>query len=261
MRPIINRCKLCGETKQLTYEHIPPRSAFNNCRSRFIPGDEIVVHIASDDVPWDISKRKGIIQQRGYGLHSLCQGCNSYTGRKYVPAYSDFCKQAFEQVGEQGSKKGSITISFKDIYSLRIMKEIVCMFLSINHAKFGDRFPELREFVKNYHLRSEIQSASVFAYVNLGILHRVIGNAGIVNISEGWGRHVSELGTIPFGYVMEMNHAKERMLVPMVDFADLYEIDKKESIDVKFPIKESNSLLPLDYRTKEEILAQKEKLR
>ena len=255
MTPIIRTCKLCGKNTVLTFEHVPPRSAFNRWPSRFYAGKELMLHVASPELPWELSKRKWVQQQRGYGAYTLCADCNSYTGRKYAPAYTDFCVQALQQIGEQGSTRGNITISFRNIYPLKVMKEILCMFLSINHAKFGDRYPDIREFVKNYALRREIRCASVFSYANIGRLHRIVGNAGIMNVSDGWGRLVSELGAIPFGFVMEMTPAKERELTPLADFSDLYDIDEKASVDVKFPIKQSNSFIPLDYRTREEILA------
>ena len=35
-------CCICGEYKELTFEHIPPNKAFNYCRAKSIEGAELL---------------------------------------------------------------------------------------------------------------------------------------------------------------------------------------------------------------------------
>lgn len=53
----IGVCRLCGRNKELTFEHVPPASAFNNEKVKMIPGDEVIKQISNSNIePWDLSK-------------------------------------------------------------------------------------------------------------------------------------------------------------------------------------------------------------
>ena len=66
-------CHICGQEKELTFEHIPPKKANNNSRAKAIVGDELVQHIAGNDKPWDFSNCKYKDLQKGMGLYkSIC---------------------------------------------------------------------------------------------------------------------------------------------------------------------------------------------
>lgn len=66
-------CRLCGELKEMTFEHIPPRSAFNDNQKLFT---SIQDHL-------DGHRYKKY--PRGIGKYSLCQECNNLTlNLKYV---------------------------------------------------------------------------------------------------------------------------------------------------------------------------------
>ena len=49
-------CRLCGEFKDLTPEHIPPKNAFNKSTITLLPIEEVCKTLASTDdrMPWDI---------------------------------------------------------------------------------------------------------------------------------------------------------------------------------------------------------------
>lgn len=77
-------CRLCGKEGELTFEHIPPRSAYNRDRVQLqtpevVDGEGIVA------VP-------GRYQQRGAGGCYLCGDCNNFLGREYVPDYMRFAR-------------------------------------------------------------------------------------------------------------------------------------------------------------------------
>jgi hypothetical protein len=68
----IGMCRLCGETRELTDEHIPPKSAFN---------DRYVVMQSVADTPWGLRKRKEF-HQGGFKKPVLCAICNNNTGAR-----------------------------------------------------------------------------------------------------------------------------------------------------------------------------------
>ena len=80
-KPIIGKCRLCGETKKLTFEYVPQETTFNNYSVHILYGEQVIKQVAnSNSLPWDFSEFKGKIQQRGRGGYYLCGDCNSKTG-------------------------------------------------------------------------------------------------------------------------------------------------------------------------------------
>ena len=76
-------CKLCGEHKSLTFEHVPPKNAYNKGRYRQIQNNVLI------DDPF-LENSKGRLLQGGVGFYSLCEECNSKTGAWYGKSYVDF---------------------------------------------------------------------------------------------------------------------------------------------------------------------------
>ena len=146
---IYGECKLCGNYSVLTYEHVPPRSAFNNHSIKKVSGDQLLRHITSDEKPWDVSKLWGKIQQQGSGGYYLCKDCNENTGTWYVPSYLDFVHGVYRVVEEvDPERKASyIKIQTSIIRPLPIFKEIMVMFCDINHNFYEDK--DLRSFLLN----------------------------------------------------------------------------------------------------------------
>ena len=71
-------CRICRRrAAQLTFEHVPPRRAFNNERTR-VYGLE--GWLQRDDE----GLTGGRIEQRGAGDYTLCAECNNNTGSWYA---------------------------------------------------------------------------------------------------------------------------------------------------------------------------------
>lgn len=74
-------CCVCGKEALLTFEHVPPRSAFN--------GREVFAQTLAErmkDIPPEL--------QPGAGEYSLCESCNQETGSRYGTCFVDFCRDA-----------------------------------------------------------------------------------------------------------------------------------------------------------------------
>ena len=61
-------CHICCNYKKLSYEHIPPRKAFNDIRVKY----------------------KGKTLQRGLGGYTLCEDCNNKMGAYYLNEFVTF---------------------------------------------------------------------------------------------------------------------------------------------------------------------------
>ena len=91
-KKVFGRCHICGLQTDLTFEHVPPRSAFNDrplvgCQLEKMMQDE---SLKLHDNP------KGPIFQRGAGAHTLCSRCNNDTGAWYGNAFVDWVYQGLD---------------------------------------------------------------------------------------------------------------------------------------------------------------------
>src|SRR4051794_40253187 len=78
---ITGRCNVCGAFGKLTFEHVPPRSAYNSERAQMYDYGEWL-SLAST------GRGRYEQQQRGSGYYALCNVCNNVRGGDwYIPEY------------------------------------------------------------------------------------------------------------------------------------------------------------------------------
>jgi len=77
------RCNICGAVGPLSFEHTPARSAFNDSKVLHATAERYWNHGPGNDKP-----ASGQQFQRGYGVQSICESCNHFTGRWYVPYFA-----------------------------------------------------------------------------------------------------------------------------------------------------------------------------
>ncbi len=82
----IGICRICGQEGELSFEHIPPRAAFNNKRTIQLQFDEALALGPDEPV-------RGSVQQGGVGGYTLCPRCNNNSGKWYGPYFVDWCYQ------------------------------------------------------------------------------------------------------------------------------------------------------------------------
>lgn len=258
-KPTYGICKLCGKRELLTYEHVPPRGAFNNHSIRQIRGDKLLEHIGSDAKPWDVSGLWGQIHQQGIGDYYLCKGCNEKTGSWYVPFYLDFVRGIYAAVETADPTREAPYIGIKapQIRPLPIFKEIMVMFCDINHNCFGDN--NLRSYLleKDSPISFDKKKYRVFSYITKGDIFRMNGLSMLLLTSknkEPLMIQISEISYPPLGFALYIDlpngyEPKGREITGLCDFK--YEdIGEFETI---FPVLENNIMFSGDYRTKDEI--------
>lgn len=90
-QPKYGICAICGCERILTFEHIPPKAAFNDKPSRMYSMDNILEKVKeSRQIPKSFEGLHYSDRQKGYGDYLLCADCNNMTGHLYAPAYIDF---------------------------------------------------------------------------------------------------------------------------------------------------------------------------
>jgi hypothetical protein len=133
-------CRICGKFAKLSFDHVPPEAAFNDHRVLRAGFEQVLAGKNPDDY-------RGRYQQKGAGADSLCVTCNTITGHWYGSAYADWAAQAMRIiVGTRAHP--SLAYPF-NLFPLRVIKQIVCMFFSINSPFFQTQQPDLVRFVVN----------------------------------------------------------------------------------------------------------------
>lgn len=92
------RCRICEKFTQLTKEHVPPKSAFN---------DRSYLEYYSTEIreanlrQWQTRE----VNSSGLFVFSLCERCNNKSGRQYGGSYLDFVKGLVEIASPDNAKK------------------------------------------------------------------------------------------------------------------------------------------------------------
>jgi hypothetical protein len=244
-------CHICGTYGRLSFEHVPPRAAFN---------DQRILHVAFEKLiaAENLDRITGNVQQRGAGAYSLCGRCNNTSGTWYGGAFADWAHQAMRIiVGTRG--RPSLQYPF-NLFPLRVLKQVVCMFFSINGPKFQQVQPELVRFVLNRNAKGFPDDIRVYAFYTFSNRSRTAGMAGLVR-GLGTSRssvHVfSEITSPPFGFVL----ASTRHPPPEANFCDITGFsqfayrDWRCGVTMKLPFMPIYTGFPGDYRTRDQAVA------
>ena len=257
----VGKCHLCGGITQLTFEHVPPKKAFNARPQRIYRGDELVKTIIHPSPPWEFSGLKYTQKQRGMGEYTLCQRCNNNTGDWYATSFIDLVYQGARFVNNTGPDNlhngDTHEVLFHEIFPLRVVKQVFTMFCSINNPEFAENHPDIRGFILNRSVRGlDSTSYALLIHIGIGELVRNHGSAGILNFESGQSRIISELSAPPFGFVLEFNPSEEVQLQSnnIISLTNQFGYDEQGDVHVKIPVRATNTMFPGDYRGKQEIL-------
>jgi hypothetical protein len=248
--PTVGTCHICGQQTKLSFEHVPPEAAFN---------DQPVLQTAFEDFinSEDPDNIKGKKQQRGLGGRTLCEKCNSQTGHWYGGAYAKWAHQAMELLLRA---KGAPTLVYPfHIFPLRVLKQIVCMFFSVNSSQYQKSNTDLVRFVLNRDARELPERVRTYVYYTLSDRYRAIGATGVARGigSEGGSIDViSEISFPPFGLVMTLGDSEPpaKDLCEITGFSKFEYKDWYVGLSMGIPVKTVYTGFPGDYRTRDETL-------
>jgi len=242
-----DHCRICGKYGKLSFEHVPPQSAFNSERVVTSPIGEGL------DRPVDEPPR-GKIVQGGVGDFTLCGQCNNDTGSWYANEFAVWCYQGAKVLAMTDGNPKLIYLHY--IYPLRILKQIITMAFSQNGLKFRELHPDLVEFVLNREKRWLNPRYRVFTYFNIhGTMRRIGDSMAMVNLYKGTDViMVTEISHPPYGYVLTTDGTNPSDKITEISHFRRYEYDEWEVAPLYLPVLETHMPIPLDYRTKQEII-------
>jgi len=239
----IGKCRLCLEEGELSFEHVPPASAFNETRVRQYTMDQWLKGAGR-------LEGGGRISQRGIGAYTLCESCNSKTGDWYAREYVHWAKQALYWVA-RAPTGSQIQVHVSRRYPLRFLKQAVAMFFSVNAIEISEFNRELASFVLDKNSRSLPPRFNVFLRLYKGPLARSLGVSGVLTVGRGH-RLESEVAYPPFSLTFSPDSDSESAVGCISHFAR-YGYDERHDVTVTTICGEGHTPFPSDYRTKAQV--------
>lgn len=259
-KKIIEKCCICGEKSEMTFEHLPPKSIGNN-------KPMIEISILTEE-------KRNTIRQQGSGLYSLCKNCNNNTGNMYGSEYKKF-HESIITTGNRNSVENKYTNELI-ISPLKVFKEIICMFLSINPAPiFLEKRKILQDFVLSKEEKNFLENLKIYMYIQNEESEINRRNAGMIigNIINKKQLLISEFVSDGIGYILSLDQDNNCNLVDIVEecsgiyditFFKNYSIDDEVKIEIATKILKTNCPFSLDFRdlsVKEKIIFETIKLK
>lgn len=256
-RKVYGECALCRQYGELSFEHIPPKSAGNKKPARAISIYEFLRKSSTNQSPWDTTGMHYENQQAGMGLSALCKQCNNITGSWYADAYGSFANTVLRSLRIMSlvGKRTSHIITL-DIYPLRVIKQVLSMFCSVNF-KQGEVLKDIKTFVLDQTATGIDKTRyKVCMYFTTSSMTRFVSFAAKVDLRDGTPILQSEIASRPLGFILylDLPEGVQYTGIDITNFAD-YEYDLRRTMS--FPttqIKEVNNPFIGDYRSKETII-------
>ena len=264
-KSVIDNCRICGNRKKMAFGHVPPQSAFNDCPAVYKEGIELI-----NTDPTRYFERGGAISQRGMGAYTLCEQCDNDTGSWYGAAFAKWAHQGMEILGcIQGGT--SLYYPFR-IYPLRVIKQIMVMFFSINDIRFSYNHPDLVKFVLNKNERYLNPDIHIYAFFNSSMHSRYIGGVGRFEMSPDKltrdtvedmvrdantaldkSRLLSEIACHPIGYVMCFDPVPPDNRLVDISFFARCSYSECRPLYLQLPALPTETYFPGDYRSLEQV--------
>lgn len=235
-------CHICGCFGKLSFEHVPPRKAFNNRPVLMAYGRELFESKRIDEI--EMTK-----QQKGAGYFTLCVKCNNDTGGWYGRAYVEWVNQAAEIIIRSHGEP-LLYYPYK-IHPLRVIKQIVTMFFSVNSPEFREKQRYLEQFVLNKNLKDLPDNIDVYVgYTNTGY-SRTSAVSGILSSTRTYV--VSEIAFPPFVYIMTFGCISPDPRLMKITHFSKYNYEDFRTLDICLPVVSVNTPYPADYRAHKQV--------
>lgn len=254
----LGKCKLCGKNENLTYEHVPPQTAFNSFPVKMYSFDEAVQALTGVNgrMPWDFEGLYGKINQRGSGDYYLCRQCNNNTGSWYISEYVKLTQIIHSMIVDNKLEPGNkYSFEILSIYPLRLFKAIMTMFCDINNDCFGDE--QLRTYLlEKESTNLDLNKYQVYLTLVTPQMRRIQGLSAMGNVFQKDPILLTEVASYPLGCILYID--KPDWFTPtgllINDLATCSYNDECNLEIVGIPYLDINSQIPADYRSKDDII-------
>jgi len=233
----------------LTFEHVPPASAFNR---EPVPGVS-----AADYQSYVDGSFTPQMYLEGMGHYSLCDQCNQRTGAKYVEELAKGAKALWPvlqslAVPISPYKMKFVAVELGPIFPLRYLKQMVTMLLAINGEEFALANPELGDFVRLRDKRDLPGHYRMYLSAFSGAVGREVPADAVHPFDHKTGKtyQVTELAYPPFVYSMTVNDPRPAISIGSITHFIGYEYGQEiRSLAVRLMVDSGREgLLPIAAR-------------
>ena len=245
-------CAVCGEYGDLSFEHVPPSSCYNDTSAKLLEGMDALQLDPGANLRYRIS-------QRGMGNYYTCAPCNNKTGHWYVPETQHWVERAasvLNRIGGRDVQDASpyphfVYVTFTGVRPLLFLKQVVYMFLCINGAGFMKRQPDLRAFVLN----PESQDMSDEYHFNIGLTWgpgaRSVGGTAVTDLlGSGGATYLSDLSYPPLYYAMWHGHPYRQLAPCEISHFKSYGPEDVTDVTLLLQVGFTHGPMPGDLRSK-----------
>jgi len=241
----IGKCHICGIEGPLSFEHVPPHSAYNNKRVLKSTISEVL-----NRPPDELGNYQ--IQQNGSGDYTLCTSCNNNTGSWYGSDYVNFAHLGLLALDQ--AIKSDLEFHTGSIHPLRIIKQVITMFFSVNQPGFAEANPDLVSFVLNRERKYLPDDVFISMYMNRVGRGRFFPVSGHGDLDRGF-EIISEFSFPPFGFVLSFDKEPFYKKLYNIRFFSSFGYNDQVVLFLPLYILPTFSHLPGDYRTLEQMKA------
>jgi len=242
-------CRVCGEVTDLTFEHLPPRSAGNRQKVELV---DIRAWFRRED---DGTTERGRISQKGAGALTLCEECNNRAGRLYVPEFRRWVKVGNASLAELEPARvdaqvepAYVELEIQDVRPGRFMKQVATMLLAQSIGGVARKHADLREYARDPEAVGIPPRYQFYLAFNAGPGARY--NGGSVAMQSSGIVFSVELSFPPFTYILSIDEEGPAIETGNItNFADL-EINQTANVKMQLRLGFSHTPLPLDLRSK-----------
>ena len=257
-KPTVNGvCACCGEHGKLTFEHVPPRSCYNDRSAQLLEGTK-----ALGLVPGEIGR--GRIQQRGAGGYYTCARCNSATGNMYVPETIGWVQRGAGVLNSIGDFDGQdarpysrfVGVTFDGVKPLLFLKQVVYMFLCVNGPGFTEAHPDLRRFVLSRDNREMSDLCHFHIALTCGPNARSVAGSAVANTRTGGFTYISDISFPPFSYAMWLGQPYENLAPCEITHYKAYGPSEVCDVNLLLQVGFTHMAFPSDHRSRAALEAQ-----
>ena len=267
---IVGFCKICGNKKKLSKEHIPPSAAFNSGEYKV---QSINRYKTKGLTVWQKKKKQG-----GYFAYVMCIECNNRTGQWYGGEYKRLAK-ACSPFAHPSNVGQIVPVKVPRLFPIRAFKQVLTMICATSSAEMSDEWrgvlspavsdwgaakfdrdislatksiPSIRNFILDKEASGLPAGIRLYAYL--------IGNrAGrITGVVKMWSRRTgasvlfAEFGWPPLGWVVVFDGSVKDKLYDVTAWSE-YRYNEEVSITLNLPCYWLESRVPLDFRSPREV--------
>jgi hypothetical protein len=239
---VTGTCRVGLENGELSFEHVPPRKAYNS--GTFTPFDTLE-RLQGRRV------QSGPTEQGGIGSYAFCHRCNNKLGTWYGGEYVKWAWQGVRILNELPADAAETVFTISRRYPLRFLKQAVALFFATNPPGFARANEDLRRFVMDRDRRCLPPKYDLYMTLVRGPFSRITGVFGTLNLS---GHHeiLSEVAHAPFAFMLALGTPRSDETGRINWFGE-YGYRERRDVAIRLKVGETASPVPGDYRTQAQL--------